>query len=631
MLKRVLIFWVGMLLLGLSPLAAQTMEAAMQAYDNEEYDKAAQALKDYLATEPKDDEVALYWLGMTYYQRDAYAKAKEYFQKGLDSKSRSPLNNAGMGLMMMIEEQYAEAYDYLQEAMDRSRGKDADVAYAVASAYLQGGSAEIQEAKKILYSRREEDPDDPRTYIMLGEYYKAQGVPELAIEELEKAITKKDDYVPAYVGLADLYYEKGKESGQGEDFKKAFDYANQAIELDSDFAPAYRTRAEIYLLMKNFDKARDDMQKYVSLTDGDLRAELRYASFLFLSKEYEAAVDQLQSIDTVTNVKRRLLGLSYYELGQLDEAQAAMDDYFDNVKKEEYIIWQDYQAYGDIMRTKGNLEKADEYYEKMIMKDGTQAAYFETLAEEYHQEAAQVRAKSNEMRKEAIAAQKKAKELTDQYNEYARASEVEKANAVRAQLDSVTEAGRTIVQERSAYMDAHPTEPIYALEAHYRQKVIDYAEAQSLQDYYKLAKALYFSDQYREADTAFKEVSKLSDTFVSPYQYRIYIANKLEDEDTTSNDWYAKPLAEDIIAVWDDKALAELDDKETKLLITAYQIMANYSFNPTGGEDPEAYEPEAAIPYVEKLLAIDPDYGPIKPLKDYIEQVTGKTIGATER
>jgi tetratricopeptide (TPR) repeat protein len=631
MLKRVLLLCVTMLLVNTLPVCAQTMEEALMAYENEEYDKAQKGFEAYLATEPKDDEVAIYWLGMTYYERDAFAKAKEYFQKGLDEKSRSPLNNAGMGLMMMKETQYADAYTYLENAMDYSKGKDPVVAFAVADAYLKGSSAEIREAKKILYGRREDDPDDPRTYMALGKYYYASGTPSLAIEELEKVIILKPDYVPAYVFLAELYYEKGKESGQGEDYKKAFDYANKAIELKPKYPPSYQTRAEIYLLMKSFDKARDDMQKYVSLTEGDLRAELRYASFLFLTQDYQAAIDQLKSIDTTTNVKRRLLGLSYYELDQLDQAQGAMDDYFKNVKKEEYIIWQDYQVYGDILRAKGNIKEADEYYEKMIMKNGDRSVYFEDIADEYKAKAEAIEEEAKQFRPIAAKAQDSATYYYKQYNLAAESNDVEKANAAKARMDAAVALGKAAIQERDEFIANNPTAPIYSQEAHYRQKVVDYAEAESSKNAYNLAKALYNAERWEQADSAFIKVSELAETYLPPYNYRMQVAQKLENADTTSISWYTKSPAEALITVFGSKAPAELESGEKKLLLLAYEIMANYAFNPSGGQSPEAYNPEDAVPFIEKILAIDPDYSRINSLKDYAEQQLKIKIGPQDR
>ncbi len=365
------------------------------------------------------------------------------------------------------------------------------------------------------------------------------------------------------------------------------------------------------------------------MTEGDLRAELRYASFLYLSKEYQAAIDQLQALDTTTNVKLRLLGLANYELGNLDKAQAAMDEYFNNVKKEEYIIWQDYQAYGDILRAKGDLEQADEYYQKMIMKDGKRTAYFEELADQYLKEAKMIENEAKDMRAKAAQAQDSATYYYNKYNEAAKESDAEMAKAMKVKMDAAVEDGKAAIARREALLEKTP--PIYAKEAHYRQKVVVYAEAESLQNYYKLAKARYHGEMWEMADSSFKKVHTLKDDYLPPYNYRMQIAQKLENADTTSTEWYATKPAQDLISVFGEKDPSELSDSEKRLLLIAYEIMANYVFNPTGAEDPDAYKPKDAVPYIENIVAIDPDYSRIKGLKDYVEQVIGREIGPAER
>ena len=45
-----------------------------------------------------------------------------------------------------------------------------------------------------------------------------------------------------------------------------------------------------------FQLARDDLQKYVSLANSDLKARIRYASFLFLTEDYEEMLGELDAI-----------------------------------------------------------------------------------------------------------------------------------------------------------------------------------------------------------------------------------------------------------------------------------------------------------------------------------------------
>lgn len=615
MSKRVLIFCLGFLMLGYLTVSAQDPEElynqGLQAYQGEEYDRAEDLFQQALDNRARNADEVYYWIGMSYYRRDAYAESKEYFEMGLAEKSRSALNHAGMGLMYMIEQEYSSANESLEAAIEYNRGKDLEVLFAAGEAYLKGGPAEIKKAKRILYPLKSEFPEDPRTYLALGEYYKNTGVPSLAIEELENAISLIDDYVPAYVMLAELYYEKGQETNDGADFEKAFGFANKAIELNSEFAPAYRTRAEIYLLLKQYSKARDDMEKYVSLTEGDLRAELRYASFLFLTEEYEAAINRLNAIDTTTQLKRRLMGIAQYQLGNMAEAKTAMDDYFNNTEKEEYIIWQDYMTYGDIFRAMGELDSADKYYVKMIVKNEEQRPYLETIADEYETEAKKIKQEAAELRNAAREAQVEANEYYQKYQQIATmesptAEQAAQAEEFKMQMDAAVAEGKAAIEAREAKLIE--ATPFYQLEAHYRQMVVDYAPAESLQNFYKLGKAHYNGEQYEAALPGFKKVIEMKSDYAPPYNYWLQIANKLENEDPETQDWRAVEPAEAIIAEFGERNPDELSSSEKRLLITAYQIMAGYKFNPTGGDQPEDYNCEAAMPYIESIQTVDSSF-----------------------
>lgn len=619
MLKHVLTFCMSVWIMGVSGVLAQAdLTNAIANIRAEKFTEAQQELERFLGSKQKNTDQIYYWLGYISYQQEAFAKARTYFEQSVDTKSKSPFGNAGLGLISLKEDKLADANEYLTNAVTFNKGKDVEADFAIAEAYLQGGSSEIQQGKVILYRTRGDYPENPRSYILLGEYYTKTGVIESAIEELEKAISKSPDYIPAYVYLAELYFEQGKESKNSDDFNKGFSYAQKAIAKNPEYAPAYRIRGELYLLLKEYQKARDDLKKYVSLAGNDRRARIRYASFLFLAEDYEEALKELNAIDTTTNVMRRLKGIAYNKLGQDDKALQSMEDYFSNVKKEEYIIWQDYEVMGNIFRSKGDLDKADEYYGKMILKNTDRASIYEELAEEYEDEAKGMKRAAAKKYKEDKAAITAANQAAfEKYNECANAGDVPCTEEQQAIMDKIkVDAPKLVVNRNAAYAQATP---IYLKEAHYRQKALDLADAVGLQHYYKLALAQYNSEQWEAADASFKEVNKLKDDYTTPYIYRMRIANKLEAVDTATQEWFAKVVADDVVSVWGEKAPASLDKKENEVLLTAYLILANYAFNPTG--DTDNYNCPDAMPYVEKIYAIDPNYGQIKGLVEYCESV----------
>ena len=618
MLKRVLTFCIGILIFGQASMIAQIdLKEPKQLILYERLSDAQAKLEAAVAEDPKNIDEVYYLLGVIAYQQETFDKAKDYFQMGLKEKGSSGLNKSGMGKMMLKEGKTAEAYEFLNAAIAKSKGKDLEVEYAAADAFLEGGPAEIAEAKKILYQLKDKDPDDPRPNIYLATYYKKQGVPELAIEEYEKAKQKDPQFVQAYAALAELYLDEGKKSGDGETLNKGVKNANDAINIDENYPPSYRIRGELNLLAKRYEAARDDLKKYVSMTSNDLKARIRYASFLFLSKNYQEAITELEDIEksTTTNVMRRLKGMSYNQIGDQEKAMAAMDDYFENVKKEEYIIWEDYDVMGDIYRAKGDLEKADEYYQKAILKNDERTSKFETLAEMYKKQARANDRKIAGVKKSIRETKKAAQQIITAYNKAIQDGDQEKAQELKPKMD---EALAKIEELEASVPSEEPSIENYTMEAHYREKVNEYAPGESLKGHYTLGLALYKSDQYAKAEEAFIKAINMKEDYLPPHQYRMQCAYYLEQADTTSNEWYAKIPAEKIIEVWGEQDAASLDKKVKDLLLVAFEVNVFYNFNPTG-EDGN-YHCDDAQEWIDKIYAIDPNYTRIKSVSDYCEQ-----------
>ncbi len=620
MLKRFWMLCAALLILAPLGLRAQAdLTDEIQLIRGEKFDEATAGLNDLLKEKQKNEDEIYYWLGLIDYQRESYASASENFRKALSADKKSPYALAGMARIAFLEERLADANEYLLEALNRLKGKDPQAHFAVAEAFLMGGPSEIGEAKKILYVAREDFPENPRSHILLADYYKAQGVPSLAIEEYEIAKKKAPEYVPSYASLAELKYEEGLETGVGTTLQEGLNNANKAIELNPNFAPAYRIRGELWLLAKEYQRARDDLQKYVQLTDSDLGARIRYASFLFLSENYQEAIDEIAAIeqDTLTNVMLRLKSMSLNKLGNSEQAQQTMDTYFDRVKKEEYILWQDYDTYGDIMRTMGDLETADEYYAKAITKNSARSKKYEELAGSYRSAGRALDKEIRAIKKEMVSDTKIANNFIAKGNEAVRSEDAETAKAMFAKRDSLLaeiEAAQAEIAEKQAAAMAE-----YELEAHYRQLALDMADPVELTHHYRLGMAHYNAENYKIADKVFIQASELKQDWETPYQYRMQCAYYLEQADTSSNEWLARDVAEDVIEVWGDKDPESLSKDAKQLVLVSYEVMANYNFNPTG-EDGN-YNCEDANPWIEKIYAIDPDYSRIQGLADYCESL----------
>jgi len=434
------------------------------------------------------------------------------------------------------------------------------VQFTAAEAYLEAGK--VKDAEVLLYQAQEDAPDNPKSYIALGNLYLAKKTSKLAENQFEQAIQKDPNFVPGYTHLGQLKIEK-------EEYDEGAKLLQKAIELDPTFAPSYKYMGELWFKARRYDQARDNYQKYVELTQNDLRAKLRYADFLFLSENYEDAIKVLSEAekDTTTSLMLRLLGMSWYKLGDLDKAQSYMDRYFQRIDPQ-YTIFQDYEIYGRIMLEKGDRDKADEYFAKAIEKDYERVGLYETLAKEFNTKAKALRRSDPD----------KAKEL-------------------------------------------------FAQEAHYRQLLLDNKAQKSLRDYYLLGTAQYFAEDYESALQSFEEVTNLKEDYLQGHTWAFRTAAKLDqltkEADSTAISWKAKDPAQRIIELLGDKEPSELSKSERSVLLAAYQILAFYKFDPEGDGE---YNCEAAKFFIDEIHKIDPDYSQVQGIVDYCEAIKNQGI-----
>lgn len=623
MLKRVMIVCVILSLFQTGVFAQADLSKAKDLILQEKFEDAKKELNGLLGSKQKNEDHIRYWLGMIEYFTGNFPGAEKVFDEALSSKKNSAINLAGKGMMLMKNNKYTDAYAQLERAEQVSKMKDPDIVFAIADGYLQGGSEEAAKAKVILYDYRTTNDEDPRTYIKLADYYKKQDVPELAIKEYEIALEKVPTYVPAMASLGELYYEEGKDAKTSEEkaraFKTGYDYANKAVETNSNYASAYRVRAELYLisaLEDRYARAKTDIQKYLELTGEDQNAQIRYAQFLFLTEDYDQSIEltnKLQSAGVKNNVLRRLKGMSLNKVGKHAEAKAAMEEYFSNID-EQYTIGLDYEAMGNIQRSMGEIDKADASYVKAMQKDIDRGNIFEDISEEYATKAKKILDDGKGIKDAAKAADQKSRGLVKEYQDIlakqqagtTTQEDVDRAGALKPLIAEAQAEAKSML-EKSNEVTAQAT-PEYKMEAHYREKAIEMADPISMKLYRNLAMAHYRSKDYKKADETFKTMHTLKEDYMLPYQYRMRCASLLEkQEDPETNNWLVIPVAEDVVRVFGDNA-GGLKPQQQQTVLVAMEALALKAFDPVGNNDPKDYDCAAAQVYINKISALNAAY-----------------------
>ncbi len=345
---------------------AQTLQDAILKTENERYDAAAADFRALIAKESTKGENYFYY-GENYFEKGDLDSANIIYQKGVDMNATNPLNYVGLGKVLWFNGKTADAKTQFFRAATLSQNKSAEVMRRTAEAYIDASTKNLDEAIALLNNAIKLEPKNAENHILMGdallEKNPVDGGP--AIKEYNKA-TELDPKSPAGILRSGKLYQRAR------NFKLADDYYKQAQAIDPNFAPAYRTNAELYMLFQQPAKAIELWKKYLALNNSN-DARYRFATALFSNKQYCDALPELENLqkNKFNNFYvERMMSYSYYECGDKTDKEAynkglgANEQFFKMVPQDK-IISSDYKYKGLLLSKLGKdslavieLEKA---------------------------------------------------------------------------------------------------------------------------------------------------------------------------------------------------------------------------------------------------------------------------------
>lgn len=179
-----------------------------------------------------------------------------------------------IGINAMESGDYIAAQEAFNNALREAKSigvNEMDICYYKAAAQFAAGSlSDAIETYDILLEYDDENAD---VYFLRGCVYLKKNESAKALEDFSHAIEYAEDdgiYVEIYNSLAGSGYEA-----------EGLEYLNQALEKKTGKkAQNYTVKGRIYLIKKQYDKAREQLQ--TAIEKGDVEANL------YLAKVYEA-------------------------------------------------------------------------------------------------------------------------------------------------------------------------------------------------------------------------------------------------------------------------------------------------------------------------------------------------------
>ena len=259
--------------------AMKSFKAANQAYQQQDYKKAAQLYEETVAADP-DMASAYFYLGNSYDQQfkpskkgdkdnDALlTKAAQNYQTAAEKLTQSDKPDekklAKLSLEYLVSvygpdklNDPAKAEPIVQRMIQIDPGDPANY-FALAKIYEDAGAYDA--AENILIKAKEAKPNDASVYTTLAGYYNRQGQFDKTIDALEQRAAKEPNNPEAFQTIATFYWDKAyrdatlKEPQKKEFLQKGIEAVDQAIKIKPDYMEALVYKGLLLRLEANLEK-----------------------------------------------------------------------------------------------------------------------------------------------------------------------------------------------------------------------------------------------------------------------------------------------------------------------------------------------------------------------------------------
>ena len=364
------------ILLGLcSGVFAQSQADGINALKKENY-QTAERIFTALKTNAAED---YYYLGQAYCFQNKWDSAALVFQQGIAAYPKAYCNYIGLGKTYLNQNRTADAKTQFDLAKTKTSAKNIELPLMLAEAMTNVEYPQADEALTILDNARAIDDKSPAIFMREGDVYARTNSLGKAYSSYINALNYQPMNAEAKTKIGIIW-------NKGTQYQLSIPALNDALKIDSTFAPAYRELAEATYSKdpSQIKVAKGLYERYLQLADHNDYTNYRYAQFLYLSKDYQHAAELLTDLmkRDPNPIMRRLAGYAYAELHQYPMAEMQLDDFFQHVQPEK-IISLDYKYAGTVAKFMGKDHKMIYNYEQVLKLDTTQCDLLDTIAKSF--------------------------------------------------------------------------------------------------------------------------------------------------------------------------------------------------------------------------------------------------------
>src|SRR5262245_16013489 len=275
--------------------AMKSFKAANQAYQSQDYKKAAELYEEAIEAAPdtRAAHQSHFFLGNSYdnlykpskkgeADNDALLqKAVDHYSKAAQTLQASPEQDDKKLGKLSLEYLVAaygpeklndpgKAEPVLQKMIQADPNDPANY-FALAKLYEDAGAYEA--AEQMLIKAKEAKPSDSAVYMTLAGYYNRQGQFDKTIDALEQRAAKEPNNPEAYYTISTFYWDKAfrdarlKEAEKRDMVMKGIQAVDHAIQIKPDYAEALVYKGLLLRLQANLEKDPKKQQELLKEAD----------------------------------------------------------------------------------------------------------------------------------------------------------------------------------------------------------------------------------------------------------------------------------------------------------------------------------------------------------------------------
>lgn len=335
---------------------AQSLNEGIKMYKYERYESAKKALSPLITSDAK----ANYYYGLCILELGNPDAAKSVFSKYPENYA----NMGGMARVSFMQNNPTEGMQLAKALADKAKKRDWEQLKYAADAinYTKGGDITLAIE---WYTKALQYHDSADIRIALGDaYQQLQTGGGKAMDNYESAVAKDPKNSLAYSRIGKLWYD-------AKNYSSALENWNKAKDNDPDNPLPYHDLADAYSYTGKYELAKQNIEKYLELTDKSDDDIIKYAEILYLCKDYANAAAKAKAMVDKGVKKPTLFGLLAFcqlETKEFAEALKNLRIYF-ATKGDKKIYPDDYRNAGRIMLGNNLPDSANYYFNAAVQAD----------------------------------------------------------------------------------------------------------------------------------------------------------------------------------------------------------------------------------------------------------------------